>query len=77
MIKENPADTVDVVRYAENRRRFPQEELDKHAGLYVAFNADASAIVASAPEREELFDKLEAMGIPGNTVVFDWIPFLG
>ena len=74
MIKQNPADDVDVVRHAENRMRFPQEELDKHAGLYVAFNAETTAIVASAPEEKELLDKLEAMGVPLNTVVGSWIP---
>ncbi|MBY0228882.1 MAG: hypothetical protein K2W96_06370 [Gemmataceae bacterium] len=74
MIKQDPAHDVDTARFAEKRPHFPREEEEKHAGLHVAFNAECTAIVASDPDGKELADKLEAMGIPLNTVVFDWIP---
>jgi hypothetical protein len=37
----------DYGTYEENQRRFPQEELNKYAGQYVAFSLDGARILAS------------------------------
>ena len=60
-------------QHFENRRNFPPEELDKYDGQYIAWSWDGSRILASAPEREALWDKLVAMGVDPHRVVFEWI----
>jgi hypothetical protein len=64
----------DLSKYQENRRNFPPEELAKYAGKFVAFSPDGTRVVASGADREELWQKLEAAGIPISQVVGSYIP---
>jgi len=60
--------------FLENQRNFPGEELWQYAEQQVAWSWDGRQIVASAATLEELCEKLEALGIDWQRVVFDFIP---
>jgi hypothetical protein len=60
-------------QHFENRRNYPAEELDKYDGQYIAWSWDGSRILASAPEREQLWDKLVQLGVNPHRVVFEYI----
>jgi hypothetical protein len=59
--------------FAENVRNIPPEELDRLAGQYVAYSWDGSRIVAAAPTREGLRQRLHDAGIDPQQVVFGYI----
>jgi glucose/arabinose dehydrogenase len=63
----------DLSHYAENRHKFPQEELAKHWGKHVAFSPDGTRIVASGDSLDEVLDKLQAAGIHFSQVVHAYI----
>jgi hypothetical protein len=71
--KNNRPEPLDLAEYAENRWRFPPEELMKYAGQHVAFSADGKRIVASAETDEELYKKLLAAGIDPSQVVGSYV----
>ncbi len=60
--------------FRKNQAQFPAAELWKYGGQQAAWSWDGTKIVAAAPTHEELFAKLDAMGIPTDTVVFEFIP---
>ncbi len=60
--------------FLENQRHFRGEELWKYAGQHVAWSWDGLQIVAAAATEKELTDKLEALGIAWQRVVFDFVP---
>ena len=62
-----------TAQHFENRRNYPAEELDKYDGQYIAWSWDGSCILASAPEREELWDKLVRLGANPHRVVFEYV----
>jgi hypothetical protein len=64
----------DLSKYAENRNKFPLDELDKYAGKYVAWSPDGTRIVACGDDREALWKELEAAGIDISQVVGEFIP---
>jgi hypothetical protein len=57
----------------ENRAKVPWEELEKYRGRHVAWSWDGTHIVADAAELEELYDRLDALGVPSDRVVFSYI----
>jgi hypothetical protein len=66
---------IDLAVFEENRRKhIPPESLLPYRGQHVAYNAEGTAIVASAPEMPELYARLKALGIPQSRVVIGWIP---
>ena len=67
-------ETVVTQEFRDNRERFPLEKLIPYRGEWIAFKADGTAIVAGAATIEELEARLEAMGIDGQTVVFEGVP---
>jgi hypothetical protein len=67
---------VDPVVFQENQCRFPQEDLLPYAGQYIMWNSDGTRVLASAPDRETLYQQLQAAGIPGDHVVFDYVDVL-
>ena len=71
--KNNRPEPPDLSEYAENRPRFPLEELAKYAGLYVAFTPDGKRIVASGETEEEVDKKLLAAGIHPSQVVGGYV----
>ena len=63
----------DLRFYAENRRRFPSEQLAPYYGRFVAWSPDGTRIVASGTEREEVWRQLEAAGLDPSQFVNDYI----
>jgi hypothetical protein len=66
-------DEFDYLVFEENQRRFPPEELDKHAGKHVAWSLDGTRILASAETIEEVVAKLEAAGIDPHRVLHGYV----
>ena len=60
--------------FEKNQRNFPPEELAKYAGLYIAFSADGTRILASGADMDEVEQKLTAAGINPNQVVGSYVP---
>ena len=60
-------------RFHENRVNFPLDKLTPYAGQHIAWNWDATKVLASGSDREEVYRKLEAAGIDTNLVVLDYI----
>ncbi len=59
--------------YFENLQRFPQDELQRYAGKYVAFSDDATRIVESDADEGQLFSKLKAAGYDLNRILVDYV----
>jgi hypothetical protein len=57
-----------------NREKFPEEELLKYIGQWLAFSADGRTILASAEDLGELDAKLVAAGIDPQDVFFERVP---
>jgi hypothetical protein len=55
-----------------NIRDFPWEELAKYEGQYIAYNWEGTSIVAAAPTRELLHERLKELGIDLGRVIFDF-----
>ena len=60
--------------FQEGRAKFPDEELLKYVGRWVAFSADGSTIVASGKDLDELEERLHTLGIDPQDVVFEGVP---
>ena len=60
-------------KYWENRDKFPPEELWKYAGQHVAWSWDGTRIVASAPTLEELYKRLDELGVDSERVIGDYV----
>lgn len=63
----------DLRLYAENRRRFPAEQLVPYYGKFVAWSPDGTRIVASGKEREQVWKQLEDAGLDPSQFVNDYI----
>lgn len=63
----------DLSRYVENRSKFPLDELAKYGGKHIAFNLDATRIVASGDSFDEVAENVQEAGIPVNQVVFSYV----
>lgn len=61
-------------KFLANRAAFPVEELDKHAGQWVAWSPDGTHIAASASSPELLDAILEANGENPAQCVIEGIP---
>jgi hypothetical protein len=59
--------------YHQNRRNFPQDELAKYAGQYVAFSGDGTRILAGGDTMEAVEETLVAAGIDPSQVVGSYI----
>lgn len=70
----HPAKPADWGEYAQNRRRFPPEELAKYAGKYIAFSLDGTRVLASSATEEGLEKQLQADGIDPSQIVGSYIP---
>jgi hypothetical protein len=60
--------------FNQNRTKYPPEDVLPYSNQYVAWQADGTRILTSAPTWEEVEEKLRAMGIDPSQVVFEWIP---
>jgi len=59
--------------YEANRAAFPQEELAKYPGQFVAISPDGTRILAHGGTWAELWKRLEATGIHPSQVVDSYI----
>lgn len=66
--------SIDMHRYMENRRHFPDEELAKYAGKYVAWSPDGTRIVASDDDPQQVVAAIKEAGYDLGDVVISSIP---
>jgi hypothetical protein len=59
--------------FAENRRKFPPEELEKYLGKYVAWFPDGSGIFDSDKDHDALWSRLKASGDDPATYCIEYI----
>ena len=59
--------------FAENRDKFPTEELWKLIRHHIAWSWDGTHILAAARTEKELYQKLDESGIDISRVVFDYV----
>jgi hypothetical protein len=64
----------DLRHYAENRAKFPPDELAKYAGKCVAFSADGTRIVASGDDFLTLWNEMKASGVDPSQFVWSDVP---
>ncbi|MBW3538908.1 MAG: hypothetical protein KY476_01430 [Planctomycetes bacterium] len=64
---------MDIQLFQANRARFPSDELRAHNGRWIAFNHDATRIVASAETLDELEGELAAAGVNAEYVGLEWV----
>ncbi len=77
-MSENHADIPWLTReFFENQDKIQPEDMIQYAGQYLAWSWDGSQVVASAPTREELEEKLKSMGVNLQRVAWDYQPPLG
>jgi hypothetical protein len=61
--------------FIKNRQAFPQGELDKYEGQYVAWAPDGTHIVAASSESyDAVCDGVVAAGYDPQEVVFSYVP---
>jgi hypothetical protein len=67
---------INGAKFIDNFNKFPQEELEKYRGQWVAWNSDATAILAGTtnPSTQVLIDLVRAAGHDPRQCVFDYIP---
>ena len=59
--------------FHENRVNFPLEKLAPYMGKHIAWNWDATAVVASGEDIDEVYRNAEAAGIDTQRIVLDYI----
>ncbi len=64
----------DPNKYRENRSNFPLEELVPYGDQWVAWNSDATKILAHHEDMLQVTEMLKAMGMASAEVVLEWIP---
>ena len=60
--------------YRTNRATFPRSELEKYRGLWIAFDATGTRIVASGQSLNEADQHVKTAGEDPNEVVFERVP---
>ncbi len=61
---------MDMQDYLKNRHQFPQDELERYAGQYVAWSPDGTQILASKDDPGQVIEAVKALGYdPGETVI--------
>jgi hypothetical protein len=65
---------MDMQQYVKNRHQFRHEELERHAGRYVAWSPDGTQIIASDEDPGQVVDAVKLLGFdPGETLI-SYIP---
>ena len=65
---------MNALEFLENRQAFPQADLLRYVGRWVAFSEDGRSILAAADSLERLEAALEDHRIDPQTVHFEYIP---
>jgi hypothetical protein len=60
-----------------NSSKFTLEELLPYDGQHVAWSRDGTRILASGKDYDELYSKLDALGIASDQVIHDFIDLSG
>ncbi len=61
-------------QHVENRSAFPEEELKKYYGKYVAWSLDGTRIVASGTNDGQVYDTARAAGYLPDQFVLSYVP---
>jgi hypothetical protein len=61
--------------HIKHRSEFPQEQLAKYHGKYVAWNLEGTQILAWGENDLEVFQAVAAAGNDPEQVVFSFVPF--
>ena len=64
---------IDMAVFEVNRQKVDPYSLVPYMGKHIAWNADATQVVAFGDSYEDLYDKLDRMGIPLDTIVHDYV----
>jgi hypothetical protein len=73
-VNEKSSTEIDAVAYLQNRQRMRPELLEPYAGQVVALNVECTKVLASGPDLATAAANLDALGIPGNSVAWVWVP---
>lgn len=65
---------MNIDDYLKNRQNFSPDELQKHAGKYVAWSPDGSAIIASDDDPLKVVEAVKASGYDATECVLSSIP---
>ena len=63
--------------FQANMSKFTLDQLLPYDGQHIAWSRDGMRIVASGKDLDEVFEKLDALGVPSNQVVHDFIDLSG
>lgn len=63
--------------FHENRLKAAQEMLDQYENQFVAWNNEGTEILAGSEDRESLEEKLNALSVDTNRVIFEYLEVLG
>jgi hypothetical protein len=68
-----PLEPPDMKDFDENRSKFPPEQLLPYARKFIAWSPDGTRVLTFGDSREEVDEKLAAMGIHWSQVVHDYV----
>ena len=66
--------TVDMQQYLKNRHQFRQEELERHAGRYVAWSPDGTQILASDEDPGQVLEAVRVLGYDAGETLISYVP---
>ena len=69
----NRPDPPDISLFFQNRPRFPNDELQRHAGRHIAWSPDGLRILASGETMEAVEQQLIGAGIDPSQVIGDFV----
>ena len=65
---------MDTSVFLRNRHQFPNDELDKYAGQYVAWSPDGTKIIAGNADPIRLIAEIDAAGYDHEQTLIESIP---
>jgi hypothetical protein len=65
---------MDLQQIADNRSKFPLDQLEKYAGKYVAWSPDGKSIIASHDDEISLDAALARFGYDASTILVTFVP---
>jgi glucose/arabinose dehydrogenase len=65
---------MDIEQFQRNRARFPADELEKHAGKYVAWSPEGTEIIVSADDPQQVGEALRASTFDPEECLITYVP---
>jgi hypothetical protein len=65
---------MDLQQFQTNRARFPDEELQKYAGKYVAWNPQGTEIILSADDAQQVGEALKSSSFEPEECLITYVP---